>query len=123
MNCLAIDYGTKRVGLAYSVRGIISPLATLPNDQELIPKIRQIIDEYQISKLYVGLSEGQIAKLTLRFVAKLSHMIELPVETVEEAVSTIEADSIYQQNKKNRKSYHQTIDSLAAAVILKRVIS
>jgi len=123
MNCLAIDYGTKRIGIAYSVNGIIAPLTTLSNDQNFFPKLRQIVDEYQISKVYVGLSEGKIANLTLAFVSKLTDMLELPVETVEEAVSTIEADSIYKSNQKNQKRYKQTIDSIAAAVILKRVIS
>ena len=123
MNCLAIDYGTKRVGLAYSVSGVIAPLTTLPNDKTLIPKISQIIDEYQISKIYVGLSEGKIADLTKSFVSNLTTMIKLPVETVEEAVSTIEADSIFKSNKKSQKRYKQSIDSVAAAVILERVIS
>lgn len=123
MNLLAIDFGTKRIGIAYSVNGIIAPLTTLPNDQNFFPRLRQIIDEYQISKVYVGLSEGKIANLTLAFVSKLTTMLKLPVETVEEAVSTIEADSIYKSNQKNQKRYKQTIDSIAAAVILKRVIS
>jgi putative transcription antitermination factor YqgF len=123
MNALAIDYGTKRVGFAYSINGIISTLPMAANDENLIPKIRQIIDEQQISKVYVGLSEGRFAKVTKSFVLKLSTMIKLPVETVEEAVSTIEADSIYLSNKKSKRSYKKLIDSIAAAVILQRVIS
>jgi RNase H-fold protein (predicted Holliday junction resolvase) len=50
-------------------------------------------------------------------------MILLPIETVEEAVSTIEADQIYLANKKPKKDYKKNIDAIADAVILKRVIN
>ena len=49
-------------------------------------------------------------------------MVELDVELIEEAVSTIEADEIYKENKKSKKKYKSLIDSIAAAVILRRAI-
>ncbi|HEX8923847.1 MAG TPA: Holliday junction resolvase RuvX [Patescibacteria group bacterium] len=122
MNILAIDYGSKRVGLAVAVNGIIEPLAVVPNNKDLLTKIKEITVEYQVSKIYVGLSEGDFAKKILAFVKRLSAMILLPVETVEESVSTIEADQIYLKNKRKKKEYKQTIDSIAAAVILRRVL-
>ncbi|MFZ2153553.1 MAG: Holliday junction resolvase RuvX [Microgenomates group bacterium] len=123
MNYLAIDYGTKNIGLAYSVLGIISTLDAIPNSPQTITKIQKIIIDYQISKIYVGLSEGVMAKKTLAFVVQLRSMLNLTIETVEEAVSTIEATSIYQQNKLPRKKYKKLVDSISAAVILNRVIS
>lgn len=123
MNYLGIDFGTKRIGLAYSVNGIISPLKVLANDQNLFTSLRRIIDEYHIEKIYIGLSEGHVAELTQKFAAKLTRMLELPVETVDEAVSTLEADSIYQVNGHQSKDYKKNIDSVAAAVILRRVIN
>ena len=123
MNILAIDYGTKQIGIAYSVKGIISPLPSLKNNNLVLMEIKEIINQYSIAKIYVGLSEGRIAKLTLQFVTKLQAMLELPIETVEEAVSTIEATEIFFKNKKNKKDYNKLIDSVAAAVILRRVIS
>ena len=117
MNLLAIDYGTKNMGLAYSVSDIIK------NDDQTIKKIITLISEYAIEKVYVGISEGKVADLTLDFVNQLRPMINLEVETVEEAASTIEATSIYKQNKSKKKHYKQLVDSVAAAVILNRVIS
>lgn len=123
MNFLGIDYGTKRIGLAYSVNNIIFTLPMVKNDK-IAPKIiADLIVEYDIEKIYVGMSEGKMADMTKKFVSKLSGMIKLPIETVEEAVSTIEADSIFDKSKKNIKNYQQQIDSVAAAVILNRVIS
>jgi putative transcription antitermination factor YqgF len=122
MNLLAIDYGTKHIGLAYSVSGIISTLPAVKNDDNFSANLKEIITQYSIDKIYVGVSEGKIANLTLKFVARLKTMLELPVETVEEAVSTIEATEIYCQNRKKQKSYKKLVDSVSAAVILRRVI-
>jgi putative holliday junction resolvase len=122
-NILAIDYGTKHIGLAYSVSGIISTLPSVNNDQNLFANLKAIISQYSISKIYVGLSEGVIAKKTLVFVSQLTDMLKLPVETVEEAVSTIEATEIFRQNLSKRKDYKKLVDSVAAAVILRRVIN
>lgn len=123
MNYLAIDYGTKRLGLAVSENGFISTLPVVPNDDHLIDHIQEVINKYQIQKIYVGLSEGPVAQLTLAFVRRLKDMLKLDIETVEEAVSTIEADQIYKQNRRKAKNYKRDIDSVAAAVILNRVIS
>lgn len=123
MNILAIDYGTKRIGLAYSIQGIISTLPQINNDKDLFKNIQNLISQFSIERVYVGLSEGEFANTTKSFVAKLSSMLELPVETVEEAVSTIEANQIYKNNSHSKKQYKKSIDSLAAAVILRRIIN
>lgn len=123
MNLLAIDYGTKKIGLAVSINGIIFTLPSVKNDQSFIPKLQQIIHQHQVSKIYVGLSEGRFAKETLIFVDHLRSVLSLPVDTVEESVSTIEADEIFNTNKNNQKQYDNKIDSIAAAVILRRVHS
>ncbi len=123
MNYLAIDFGTKRIGLAYSLRNIIFTLPMVKNDNKIFEKINQIIVENKINKVYVGLSEGKISEMTKKFIEKLSRVVKLPIETVEEAVSTIEADNLFLKNKKRVKNYQQEIDSMSAAIILNRVIN
>ncbi len=123
MNALSIDYGNKRIGIAISIKGIIQPLTVIQNDSNFIHHLEQIIGDYSIDKIYVGISQGLFAQVTQKFVDQLKTMVKLPVETVEEAVSTIEADQIYLANKKPKKDYKKNIDAIAAAVILKRVIS
>ena len=122
MNYLAIDYGSKRIGLAYSLNGIIFTLPIVQNDNKIVDTLKKIIVDYKIEKIYVGLCEGKVADMTKKFIDMLSPVIKLPIETVEEAVSTIEAESIFLKSKKNTKSYKKKIDSVAAAVILNRVI-
>ena len=115
MNYLAIDYGTKRIGLAYTVNNIIFTLPQINNDDRVFSNIQKIILDYKINKIFVGLSEGKFADVTKSFINKLKLEISIPIETVEEAVSTIEASQIRPKNSKK-------IDSVAAAVILNRAI-
>ncbi len=122
-NCLAIDYGTKNIGLAISILGAISPLSVVENNPDIYKNIISVIDEYQISKVYVGMSTGQFALKTKHFVDKLSTMLKCSVETVEETVSTIEATQIYLNNKGKKKDYKQKIDAISAAVILRRALA
>ena len=122
MNYLAIDYGTKRIGLAIAIENIIEPIPGIKNDADIFKNIQSVIIDYKIEKIFVGISEGEFARLTQKFVEKLKNVLTLPIETVEEAVSTIEADQIYLANKNKKKNYKKTIDSIAAAVILRRVI-
>lgn len=121
MNLLSIDFGTKRIGLAISVQGIITPIPAIENNSQVNNKIEELINQYQIQKIYVGISEGKIAQLTKNFIESLEPVIKLPIETVEEAVSTIEAKEIFLSNKKKKKNYKKLIDSISAAVILRRV--
>jgi len=113
MNYLSIDYGTKRVGLAHTLNNIIFTLPQINNDDKLILKIIKIITDYKINKVFVGLSQGKFALKTLDFVNLLKTKVSIPVETVEEAVSTIEAHKLIKS---------KNIDSVSAAIILNRAI-
>ena len=121
MNYLAIDYGTKNIGLAVSTLGVIYPIPAIKNDDNTIDNLKKIITDYKIDGIYVGVSQGEVANLTKVFIEKLKSMLKLNIETVEEAVSTIEAQQIYIQNKNKKKDYKKLIDSVAAAVILRRI--
>lgn len=122
MNYLGLDYGTKNIGLAVSILGIITPIPAIKNDDKVISNLEKIISDYKIDGLYVGVSEGEFAITTKAFVDKLRSMLQLNIETVEEAVSTIEAQYIYIKNKNKKKDYKKLIDSVAAAVILRRIV-
>ena len=121
MNYLGIDFGTKNIGLAVSTLGIISPIHAIKNDDHVFDNLKKIVVDYKIDGIYVGISEGDVATMTKTFVDKLRSMLQLNIETVEEAVSTIEAQQIYIQNKNKKKDYKKLIDSVAAAVILRRI--
>lgn len=121
MNLLSIDYGTKRIGLAISIKGVISPLKTIKNDKNLLFSLQKITNDYRIDKIYIGICQGAFALATTAFIKKFKTTTKIPIETVEEAVSTIQADQIFKRNKNKAKNYQKHIDSIAAAVILSRV--
>ncbi len=121
MNLLAIDYGSKNIGLAISIQGIITPINSIKNNDNKFILIKQILEQYKIEKIYIGISEGEFAKTTKKFVDELKNMVICDIETVEEAVSTIEASEIFVQNNRKKKNYKKSIDSISAAVILRRV--
>ena len=112
MNYLSIDYGSKRIGLAYTVNNIIFTLPQISNDDKTIINLQKIITNHKINKVFIGLSQGKFAINTNIFVNLLKTKINIPTETIEEAVSTIEAHKLKSKN----------IDSVAAAIILNRAI-
>lgn len=120
--CLGIDFGTKRIGLAVSQNGLITPLPHLNSGPLILVRIAEIIKQYEVAKVYVGLSTGPIRRLQLDFVSKLSVMLKLSVETVDETASTIEAQALLITNRHSKKSHGRLIDSVSAALILERVI-
>ena len=122
MNYLGIDYGSKNIGLAISTLGIISTIPAIKNNDHVFENLQKIITDYKIEKVYIGVCEGEFALRTKTFVEKLKNVLQLDIETVEEAVSTIEAQQIYIKNKNKKKDYKKLIDSVAAAVILRRII-
>jgi putative transcription antitermination factor YqgF len=119
MNYLGIDFGTKNIGTAIAIKGIISPHQTLTNDSKIFQNLQNIITEYQINQIYVGLSMGYMAELTKKFIKELSNYTTLPIETVDESVSTIESLE-FPISKKDHRS--QKIDSISAAIILSRAL-
>lgn len=121
-NCLGIDFGTKRIGLALHLNGFITTLPPLRSSPTIFNQISRLIEENKINKIFVGISTGPIRQLQLDFVAKLSSMLKLPVETVDETATTIEAESLLKINGRSKKKRLELVDSVSAALILKRVI-
>ena len=82
MNHLGIDFGTKKIGLAISIQGVISPLTSINNNSSIFDSIKKYIDLYKINSIYIGLSPGKMGELTLNFIDKLKSVVKLPIETV-----------------------------------------
>ena len=115
---LAIDYGTKRIGLAISQATLAEPLMVIEYDQEAvaIEKIAEICQEYQIKQLLIGLSEQLTADRTKRFTQHLAKTIDLPQIFFDETLSSRKVRQRFQERGKlmGRKA----IDHYAAAVFL-----
>ncbi|MDR1453711.1 MAG: Holliday junction resolvase RuvX [Candidatus Margulisbacteria bacterium] len=123
-NFLAVDYGSKRIGLAASNQlGLITPLEFIENNSEKIKKLRQIIQARNIQKIILGLplalsGREEIAAQNVRkFAAELA-ALHLPVEFYDERLSTAEAHKMMLQYGLSVKERRTKVDSLAACILL-----
>ncbi len=125
---LAIDYGTKRTGLA-----VTDPLRLIANGLDTVPTVEvfNYLDVY-LSREEVGLflvgepmhadgSPAQIAHLVVGFVRKLQKTFpDIPVEMVDERYTSEEAKLIIRESglKKKKRRDKSLIDKISAVLIL-----
>ena len=129
---LAIDYGEKNIGLAYSdALGItVQPLPSIRNSgrKELNRKLKSVVDEMEICMLIVGMPlnmDGSRNESVLRIekmIQRLKFILNLPLVGVDERLSTVEAEEFWNRMNTRQKKKYRTIDSLAAALILERYL-
>lgn len=117
MRTLALDYGLARVGCAVTdPTGIlVRPIETVAPDPK---EIARIVEEQFVDRVVVGLpvsldgSENEQARLTREFCAELAELVEVPVETYDERLTTRMAQA------SRKAGARASEDSLAAAHLL-----
>jgi putative holliday junction resolvase len=143
---LAMDYGRARIGLALadSETRMLQPLSTMErvNRNEDMRRVRELVREHSVKQVVVGLplrldgTRGEMAEEVERFAQRVRKQIGVPVEMVDERLTSWEAERLMEEiqgrfirNEKlggSRKSKSvqakMTVDSVAAAVILKEYL-
>jgi len=127
LTLLGFDFGEKRIGIAVgqSLTGSVTPLTTLSavKQQPDWAGIEALIKEWQPDLLIVGLplhmdgSEQSLTQRAKRFGNQLKGRYNLPVEWMDERLSSHEAESLLREQGKKR-SDKKDIDKIAAALIL-----
>ena len=125
---IALDVGDKRIGIAIS-----DPTGTLASPRKACPRksgakiISNLATKECCSLILVGLpylpsgEVGTQAIKTQEFIYELSQQTSLPIETVDERLSSIEArKSISNPNRIRRDK--GILDSASAAIILQRYL-
>jgi len=115
---LAVDFGTKRIGLAINKASLAEPLFILVNNDEVLDKFKEVCEEYDVELIVVGISENKMAQKTKNFVTKLKKKLLLPIEFVDETLSSKTVQNKLQEKGIKRSKKQQAIDHYAAAVIL-----
>ncbi len=127
---LGFDFGTKRIGIAtgQTVTGSVSALTTLTtvNDKPDWQSIAKLIEEWQPDLLIVGLPlnmDGTDTKITptvRRFGNQLKGRYNLPVEMVDERLSSVEARSRLHDDAslRHKRFDREQVDQIAAQVIV-----
>lgn len=127
MKYLAMDLGTKRLGLAISTSGVLTTpykLISFKTYEEARDEVIKIIEKEKITCLVLGLpknmdnSMGFASERSLNFKKLLEEKCGLPVNLVDERLSTVEAESILIENNYSRAKRKNVIDELSACIIL-----
>lgn len=130
MRYLGIDLGSKTVGLAMSdtTLTIASTYKTIFFKDEdynsTINEIKDIIKEYNISKIILGLPKnmnntlGERAEITLKYKELLEKSTGLPVIMFDERLTSVISNSILIEADISRKKRKKKVDSIAAQIIL-----
>ena len=92
MRILALDHGTKRIGVAVSdeTRTIAQPLEYIPAEPfvDFLARLRQLIREKEVELILIGLprnmdgSYGPAAEKVQTFVAALKDAVAVPIKTL-----------------------------------------
>jgi putative holliday junction resolvase len=124
---LAVDYGTRRIGLAVGSGrdGIAVTLGTLEvsPEEEAIHRAAEAAREEGATRLMVGLplnmngTEGESARLARAFGDRLAAATGLPVIFVDERLTT-EAAREAARNASGGRRVSKPVDDLAAAILL-----
>ena len=124
---IAFDYGDVRIGVAVSDADSIlsSPLTTLATtDRQLAEQIGLILSEIEPVTIYVGRpallsgNDGAASVKATDFVALLRTITQVPIEMIDERMSTISAARNLRDAGRTAKESKSSIDMAAAVAIL-----
>ena len=128
MKILAVDYGDARTGIAISdlLCSIVGSTMVIHsrNPEKTLEEICCLVRENGVGEIVVGLpknmdgTEGPRAELCREFAQRLRELTGLPVAHWDERRTTVEAHNILSQHNYHGKKRKNTVDAVAASLIL-----
>ncbi len=136
---LAVDYGTKRIGIAISDEGgtLAFPREIIPNDKFFFKAFAEILKKEKISQIVVGESTdfsgkpNPVSGRIKSFIVELEKRFSLPVHKQKEFLTSVEArkfktnkkeTSLSQTHSRVKNKKTSRADASAAALILQRYL-
>lgn len=135
MRTLGIDYGDARVGIAVTdALGITAQgLETIwhkGNDKVILARLDEIINEYKISTIVVGMplnmngTKTERAEITEKFIHKLKCKYnKIKIEIIDERLTTVQAHRTMNDLNINPKKKKNIVDTISAVYILETYIN
>jgi putative Holliday junction resolvase len=125
---LAIDFGTKRMGLAVSdALGLTAQgLPTLQRTRIVddLARLRSLVEEYSVEKVLVGNPLGHsggatsMSQLAAEFAEKLRRRLPCPVEMHDERMTSVEANRTLREAGLSVGKRQRAVDRVAAVLLL-----
>jgi putative Holliday junction resolvase len=130
ISALGLDVGTKRIGVAgCDGTGLIATgLTTIERtsfDRD-VAQLKDLVEQRQAQVLVVGLpysmngTVGFQARKVQKFASRLAAALQLPVEYVDERLTSLEAEELIKAEKRSPSRDKGLIDRKAAAIILQQ---
>jgi putative Holliday junction resolvase len=128
MRILALDHGTKRIGIAMSdeLKMLAQPVEFVPAEpfSAFLNRLKELLSEKQVELILVGMprnmngSYGPAALKVQEFVAILGRAITVPIKTWDERLTSVQANRYLLQSNVRREKRKQKVDQMAAAILL-----
>jgi len=128
MRILALDHGTKRIGVAVSdeTKTIAQPLEYIPAEPfaDFLERLKKILAEKEIDLIILGMprnmdgSYGPAAQKVEAFAAALKNAITVPIKLLDERLTSKMANRILIQGNVRRDKRKEKVDKMAAAILL-----
>ena len=130
---LGFDYGGKRIGVAVGqeLTATTQSVATVAviNNKPDWPHITRLLDEWKPDLVIVGLpmnmdgTEHEVSRAARRFGNQINGRYNLPVEMVDERLTSLEAEEIITEQRRSgqrrKRSSKAAVDQIAAELIIK----
>ena len=128
MRILALDHGSKRVGVAVSdeLKMLAQPVEYIPAEpfSEFLERLKVLLAEKEIELILVGMprnmngSYGPAALKVEEFVATLRRAVTVPIKTWDERLTSAQANRFLIQGGVRREKRKEKVDQTAAAILL-----
>ena len=125
---MGVDFGDARTGIAVSdlLCSLVGTTTVIHsrNMEKTIGQIAAMVKDSDIGEIVVGLpknmdgTEGVRAELCREFAQKLEEATGLPIHMWDERRTTVEAHNILSQHNYHGKKRKETVDAVAASLIL-----
>lgn len=136
MRILGIDYGDSRVGIAITDPLCITAqgLETIEhkgNDKILLKRIEEIVNEYEVNIIVVGMpinmngTKTERVEITNKFIHKIKCRLggKIQVKTVDERLTTVEAHKTMNLLNIKPEKKKSLVDTISAVYILETYIN
>ena len=128
MRILAIDHGTKRMGIAISdeLKLIAHPLEFVPAEPfaAFLDRLKELIQGKEVEQVLVGMPRnmngtyGPAATKVQDFIGVLKTALAVPIVTWDERLTSSQANRLLIQGNVRREERKQKVDKMAAAILL-----
>jgi putative Holliday junction resolvase len=128
MRILALDHGTKRIGVAVSdeTKTIAQPLEYIPAEPfaDFLARLKKLLVEKEVDLVLIGMPRnmdgtyGPASQKVQAFVAVLRGAITVPIKMWDERLTSSQANKILIQGNVRRDKRKEKVDKMAAAILL-----